>query len=296
MKLTDIKELLPKISEQGFNVIQTPVLQPNKFIDLSADDIPWWGQFQVTSLSKIGNQYGSLEDLRSLVIEAAEYNIDISVNVVFTHVAGMDNGNIYPHQLVDDELKNNFWFWKSFSRIQDWNNRFEVTTKSHGLPCLRLDNYELQDIIIGFLNKLVDSGVRGIRIDSGKSISLPFEGNHFFTRVIGQFKDRLYDYTEVIFENKWLIDEYSKYTNVLTSSFGSDKSKLVTFVNSHDTDLEFHITDRTNSFTLAAEYLTLCETFDNTLWYLRKKSDGTYDEFWKTHIIKIANERRLCYV
>jgi len=293
MSLKEIESNIPKISEQGFNIVQTPVLQPNKFIDLSHSEVPWWGQFQVTSISEIGNQYGSLDDLKSLIKTANKYGIDISLNVVFTHVAGLNNGYIYPHELVDRRLVNNMYFWKSFNPINNWNDRFEVITKSHGLPCLNLENYDLQDIVIEFLHKLVGIGVKGIRIDSGKSIALPSEGSDFFTRVLGQFKGVLYDYTEVIFEDEWLIDEYSKYTNVLTNSVGSDRAKMITYVCSHDSDLEFKISNKVNSFILASEYLDLCSQYENTLWYIRKNPDNTFDDFWKTHVIKIANKKEV---
>lgn len=274
--LKDIIKELPNIQKQGFNVVQTPVLQPNKFINCDYKSMPWWGQFQVTSISKIGNQFGSMDDLKTLTRESEKYGIDVSVNVVFTHVAGLDSGEIRPHQLTDRELLDNKYFWKSFERITNWKDRNEVIYKSHGLPCLDLKNYDLHEIIIRFLQLLVDCGVKGIRIDSGKSIALPCEGGHFFTRVLPKFKDKLFDYTEVIFEDKWLIDEYSKYTNVLTSSFGSDRNKLVTYSFSHDTDLEFHITDRADSNTLAREYRDICNWYSNVLWYVRP-----YDETWK---------------
>ena len=109
-----------------------------------------------------------------------------------------------------------------------------------GLPGLRTDNYDLQDKIIDFLNKLIDCGADGFRFDAAKNIALPSENNcNFWIRVLGELKKKdLFNYAEVIFTPKNLIDEYCKYINVLTDSIGSDKSKLVTFVESHDSYLD----------------------------------------------------------
>lgn len=53
-----------------------------------------------------------------------------------------------------------------------------------GLPGLNLANHELQNMIIVFLNELVDCGVMGFQFDAAKSIVLPQERNDFWIRVI----------------------------------------------------------------------------------------------------------------
>ena len=53
-----------------------------------------------------------------------------------------------------------------------------------GLPGLDLSNYDLQGIIIDYLNELIDCGVNGFRFDAAKSIALPYEGCVFWPRVI----------------------------------------------------------------------------------------------------------------
>ena len=55
----------------------------------------------------------------------------------------------------------------------------------HIIYCsINTDNYDYQDLVIEFLNRLIELGVNGLRIDSAKMIGLPEEyGDNFFIRV-----------------------------------------------------------------------------------------------------------------
>lgn len=260
-----------EIAEKGFNAIQITPLQPTKD-DNSSN---WWMCYQPIDFS-IGNRFGSKHDLINLCNKAKIYNIKIIADVVLNHVASDDYGNIIPHSKVNNNLLK---YLKSSNRICDWSNRWEVINHSIGLPGLRLDNYELQDIIINFLNEYIECGIEGFRFDAAKNISLPEEDNNqFWNRVLNSLKNKelLFNYAEVIFSDKNLIDSYCKYINVLTNSFGSDKNKLIVFVESHDTYLEFGYTKHIPSDILIKEYKLLCKEFPNTLYYARP-----WDNTWK---------------
>ena len=89
-----------------------------------------------------------------------------------------DYGNIIPHPNIDKKLVESD-IWKSFDRIYNWNDRYEVITKSHGMPTIQLAKPKAQEFALDFINRLRQCGVDGLRLDSGKSIALPEEGNDF---------------------------------------------------------------------------------------------------------------------
>lgn len=274
--LNDIN--IEKVAEQNFDCIQITPLQP-----LKENSDLWWMTYQPVAL-KIGNMYGSKEDLISLCKKAKEHNIKIIADVILNHVAGANDGSIKPHEKVDKELLK---YLKNPNRIYNWENRWEVIHYSIGLPGLRLDNYNLQDMVIDFLNEYIDCGVEGFRFDAAKNISLPEEdGNNFWIRVLNNLnnKESLFNYAEVIFSPKDLIDKYCKYINVLTDGFCTDKSKLVTFVESHDTYFEFKYTKNMTNEMILKEYSILINNFENTLFYSRP-----YDDFWENKKIRNIN-------
>ena len=272
----EIINRVQRIANQGFTAIQIPTVQPfkNSYKD------KWYWQYQPLSFD-IGNEFGSKEELINLCNKAHEYGLKIIVDVILTHMAGDDYGNIIPHPSVDRKLVESD-IWKSFDRIYNWNDRYEVITKSHGMPTIQLAKPKAQEFALDFINRLKQCGVDGLRLDSGKSIALPEEGNNFLTKLP---KD-MFIYAEVIFESKELIDKYCQYVNVLTSSYGSDRNRMVTFIDSHDLMNEFKVTSHYTSDIIKREYDILCSNFPNTLFYVRP-----FDNCWESKEVKRANLR-----
>ena len=275
-KTKDTKNKVQEIANQGFTAIQIPTVQPfkNSYKD------KWYWQYQPLSF-EIGNEFGSKEELISLCNKAHEYGLKIIVDVILTHMAGDDYGNIIPHPSVDRKLVESD-IWKSFDRIYNWNDRYEVITKSHGMPTIQLAKPKAQEFALDFIDRLRQCGVDGLRLDSGKSIALPEEGNDFLTKLP---KD-MFIYAEVIFESKELIDKYCQYVNVLTSSYGSDRNRMVTFIDSHDLQYEFKVTSRYTDDVIKREYNILCSNFPNTLFYARP-----FNNCWESEEVKRANLR-----
>ena len=281
-KLSDIINHLEEIKDKGYNFIQISPIQPTKDAGFE-----WWKLYQPLGFSIGNTQIGNKKELIVLCKKANELDIKIIVDVVVNHVASDEKNSLLPHKLVDKKLTRRKDFWKEKKFISNWENRNEVITLSNGLPCLRLDNHDLQDIIIDFLNELVDCGVGGFRIDSAKSIALPCEGSDFWERVISGIKDKtLFNYAEVIFTPTHTIDEYNKYINVTTSCHASDKSKIVGYVENHDTFLDSIIgyTRDMSNRQIANEWRILVTNFDNCLYYARP-----YDYGWASDDIKYAN-------
>ena len=274
-KISDITANVEEIKKH-FDAVQIPPIQPHKEINKKYWENEWWKFYQVNGFS-IGNEKGSLQDIREL----CDTGITVIANVVLTHVSGDEKDHLSPNKEVDDILKHNSYFWREKKNI-DYNDRLSVINHCNGCPSLRMDNWDLQDIIIEFMNTLIDVGVRGFRIDSGKLISTPEEnGNTFWTRVLDSLhhKDELFIYAEVIFADKQLIEKYAKYVRVLkelsAESYEVNKDRLVSFVESHDSFLDKTIgyTARLTDQQVIENYRYLVKDFPNTVFYCRPNSD-----------------------
>ena len=246
----------------------------------------WWTLYQPCGFTINNNWIGSKKDLISLCNKAKKYNIKIIADVICNHTASNNSNKFLPHEKVDKILINRSDFWKEKIEVHDWNNRYEITHFNMGLPGLNTSNHDLQDIIIKFLNELIECGVRGFRFDAAKHIGLPEEGCDFFIRVLNNLnnKEELFNYAEVIFSEKFITDNYAKYIKVLTDSYGSNKDTLVTFIESHDTYYEFKYTTKMTDEMITHEYDILTNNFNNTLYFARP-----FDDFWKSEIIKRIN-------
>lgn len=281
--LKDISYSLDKVASQHFDAIQINPLQPLKEEGYKE----WWMSYQPCGF-RIGNVYGSKEDLIELCDKASEYNIKIIADVICNHMAESSTGYLIPHDKVDSVLKNNPEFWKERKNVQNWDDRNEVINCCMGLPGLNLENHDLQDIIIDFLNEFIDCGVMGFRFDAAKSIALPEEGNDFWSRVIYLLKKYgLFLYGEVIFADQKLIDAYSRYMNVLTNYTGSDINRLVKYAENHDTylsDDSLGYTKGVSSEEIARQYAYMNQFYPHTLFYARP-----YDDMWKSEFICRAN-------
>jgi len=281
-KLTDITEHLSEISEAGYNMIQISPLQPTK--DNGSE---WWKLYQPIDFTIGNTQIGTKKDLINLCRAAHKYDIKVIADIVINHVASEENDSLTPHRNVSKLLTENSSFWKSKQVIRNWDDRHEVVTYSNGLPCLNLNNLELQDIIISFMNDYVTCGIDGFRIDSAKSIALPSEGCGFWSRVMGEFEN-LFNYGEVIFSPKNIVDEYCNYCYVTTSSEASDDNKIVRYVENHDTYLDDIIgyTKRYNDETIIKAWENLYNNHQNILFYTRP-----FNDLWKDKRITRINNR-----
>lgn len=283
----DIISQLEKIKESGYSFIQLSPCQRLKDNNSSF----WWMQYQTTGFDTIGNKYGSKTDLKKLCNRANELGITVIMDICLNHVCGEIDGSITPYKEVDRRLLDNPQFFKEQKIIQNWKDRYEVINYNcQGLATLRLENHDLQDIIIDYLNKLIDIGISGFRIDSCKQIKLPSEGSDFFTRVFNNLhkpKSELFIYGEIIFESKELIREYQTYIDVLTNTYdGCKKSKIVTFILSHDSELEFKYTNKMDDNMIINEWRFLLQNNkeSNMLFYPRP-----FSNLWNSNEIKYIN-------
>ena len=269
-KLESIEKELENIKEQGFDAIQINPMQPFK----QEKEFHWWSSYQPLGF-RVGNMFGTKEDLKRLCEKVKEYDIDIIVDVVLNHVANKDCSHpCEPSEKVDKEILDRKDFFKTKLMIRDGDNRFSATTENIGLPGLDLSNDDLQNIMFRYLTELKECGVKGLRFDASKHIGLPKDGVNFFKRVkMFLLLNGMYGYGEFLGGNQNWRDEMAKYIDVLTpaDSLMTNNNKKVAFFESHDTYLNFDQKFHTRNLTeqdYIYIYKKLRNMFKNTLVYV----------------------------
>jgi len=287
--LQGIKENLPKLSEQGFTVIQTSPLQQHK----EADNSAWYLTYQITNF-KIGNRLGSKDELIDLCKEAEKYNIKIIVDFVFNHVAnaGRDNLELVPSPEVEDEIRLKPEFFHDPHRVSDYDNRYQCTQFCIGLPDLNTANHKLQNMMIDYLNELVNCGVKGFRLDAVRHVELPDDplcGSDFWDNLMAGVKDKenLFIYGECIYSTSELIEKYSKYMLVGVNTPCTTKpSELVRWPFSHDDDLTFHVSKAKNKDEIIDKWEQILRYYPETHMVFYPPA---YDNTWMDERMKQVN-------
>ncbi len=271
--LKSIEEMLPLIKEQGFDSIQINPMQPFK----EENDFHWYMSYQPLGF-RIGNMFGTKEDLKRLCQKANEMGIGIIVDVICNHMANKsDKEALIPHETVDKELLDRKDFWKPRIMMKDGDDRYDATHHLIGLPGLDLSNPDLKKIVFRYLDELRECGVKGYRFDAAKHIGLPPEGVTFFPEV-KEYIDK-YDmvaYGEFLGGDKAWRDEFAQYLPILSSfscTNSEDKERMV-FFESHDTFLnnDGHSTRNITTNQLIRMYPLLTALHENTIIYVRPKN------------------------
>ena len=268
--LKSIEKILLEIKEQGFDAIQINPMQPFK----EEDKFYWWSSYQPLDF-KIGNRFGTKDDLISLCSKANKLDLNIIVDVVANHMANKSGDDeLTPHDSVAEKLLENEEFWKKKIRLSDGENRYEAVNYLIGLPGLDYKNIMLRKIVLDFLKELKECGVKGFRFDAAKHIGLPRDGVIFFDEV-KEFinEEKLFAYGEFLSGNKSWQEEFAIYLPVLThySSKLDDLRDEVTFIESHDTYLNtcWDSTRKFKSNELINLQNLLNNNFLNTIYYVR---------------------------
>jgi alpha-amylase len=281
-KLKDIINELDTVKLVGYDAIQISPLQGCK-----DDGNEFWKLYQPTHMSLVGSkQIGTKEDLIELCSEAKKRDIKIIADVVLRHTAGVNDGRLIPHEIVDKRLTDNPYFWTNAQNTTDYKSREKAITRAFGMPMLDYNNWDLQDIYIKFLDELREAGCDGFRIDMGKHFGLKEEGSVFWERVFDRYSS-LFNYAECLECDKNLLDKYTKFINVITDYYlPTDNSKAVVYMMSHDTEETWGFTKRMKDNDIIREWKNLLN--DNkeshVLFYIRSWSD-----LWKNEEIKRIN-------
>ena len=252
-----IKENMAAIKEAGYTSVQTSPI--NAVVVGNGGDKKftnqWYYHYQPTAYT-IGNyQLGTEAEFIEMNRVAEQYGIKIIVDAVLNHTTS-------DYSKVSSEIKSINNWTHGAGRISNWNSREEVTQKSLlGLWELNTQNPEVQQYLLKFLKNAVSDGADGFRYDAAKHIELPGEypnqyGSNFWNVILNNGSE--FQYGEVLQDNISRDADYANLMSITASQYGHsireilrnrnanagnlgnyragvDPSKLVLWVESHDT-------------------------------------------------------------
>ena len=270
-----------EVAKQGFTAIQTSPLQLTKEkIHENLDNA--WVIYQPINYD-IGNDLGTVEDLRNLANRCHANGLKLIVDIVMHHVAN-EKGNDISH-LVKDEYKH--FYNDSVIDIHDYNDEYELTHMSlDGLPALNLENETIVNAQFNYLKQLKDAGVDGCRIDAYKHLVKSYRIRLAEKlRELGMFE---YSYGEVIFADTNLQRNYNEIPLYVNQSLCS--SDQYGAIISHD---DFKNSDNPylrrdlNIFFAEYGYFMDNSLRQNVVYFCRPE-----DNMWRTENIRNINARR----
>lgn len=257
-----IADNMKQISDAGFTMIQTsPVnacFSPDggniKIFDEKEGN--WYHYYQPVDWTIGNNIVGTEEEMKVMLDSAKKYDIRVLVDVLPNHTA-------FDINLVTDEFyeavggREKMFHSKGLEGIQDYNDRTQCTLQGvGGLPDVNTENPLFQKYYMGFVNRLVEMGVRGFRYDTAKHIGVhsdPLDTeagvkeNDFWDVATGRKEvlgvslsipyDSLFVYGEVLQDKNVPEEEYAGYFGQTASSYGHVLREALAKRSAKDIDL-----------------------------------------------------------
>lgn len=252
-----IKENMAAIKEAGYTSVQTSPI--NAVVVGNGGDKKfteqWYYHYQPTAYT-IGNyQLGTEAEFIEMNRVAEQYGIKIIVDAVLNHTTSDYNA-------ISSEVKSIPKWTHGNTLVENWGSRWDVTQNS----LLKLwewntQNPEVQQYLLKFLKNAVADGADGFRYDAAKHIELPGEypsefGSNFWNVILNNGSE--FQYGEVLQDNISRDADYANLMSITASQYGHsirdmlrnrnanagnlgnyqagvDPSKLVLWVESHDT-------------------------------------------------------------
>ena len=237
-KYKDITANLSSIAESSFKSIQiSPVQQPKN------GGATWWSYYQPLSFSIADNSaLGSKAELKELCDEAEKYHISIIADIVFNHLANIDDDHLEsdgtPTVSPDVEAYEPEIYAKRNASGEEATFHHNKSASGSGavtqyyawgnLPDLNTANPLVQSRSLSLLKECIDVGIDGFRLDAAKHIETPTDPQYasdFFPNVISAAKEYyksknpnqdLYVYGEILDDPDGgrTIDDYLPYIDV----------------------------------------------------------------------------------
>lgn len=139
---------------------------------------PWWERYQPISY-KIYSRSGDEDQFKKMVSRCNRAGVDVYVDVVFNHMAGIDEG----HGIAGTEFTHysypNLYSYNEFhhcgrngnDNIVNFSDLYELQfCELVNLADLKTEAESVQNKIANYLNKLIGFGVKGFRVDAAKHI------------------------------------------------------------------------------------------------------------------------------
>jgi alpha-amylase len=213
----NVETFVCKLAEQGYSHVQiSPAQESNPGKE-------WYKRYQPFDYSTIKG-LGSETDLKQLVNKAHSCNVKVIADVVFNHMANLDNGDGFedltkfpgltkndfktvgsnPGQRPCQDIDNNGY--------SDNNRNSELNCWLGGLPDLEFTN-NVKTIQKAHLKKLLNLGIDGFRFDAAKHISADVM-NEYIGYINQESQGKAWNYLEVIVDNDTRAEDYNQIAAV----------------------------------------------------------------------------------
>ncbi|MFJ9037548.1 carbohydrate-binding module family 20 domain-containing protein [Streptomyces sp. NPDC102406] len=163
------KECTDVLDPAGYGAVQ--VAPPEE--SLKQTDYLWWDVYQPYSYS-LDSRFGSAADFKSMIDTCHAAGVEVYTDAVINHTAaqtgtgyaGTRIGNKYDTPDFDPADSDD-----CTKTIANWGDQHEVQhCELLGMPDLDTSEPGVRAKIVGFLNKQIDLGVDGFRVDAAKHI------------------------------------------------------------------------------------------------------------------------------
>lgn len=163
------------LGPNGFSAVQ--VSPPTEH--MVWDGSPWWERYQPVSyrlLSRGGNE----RDFADMVRRCSAAGVDVYVDVVLNHMAGIDDGRGHAGTIFTHYEYPGLYSHADFHHcgrngnddIRNFTDLFELQNcELVNLADLNTSSSRVQGVLAGYLNRLLDMGVQGFRVDAAKHMA-----------------------------------------------------------------------------------------------------------------------------
>lgn len=171
-KFNDIaKECETYLGPNGFAGVQVSPVSENVIIA----NRPWYERYQPISY-KIITRSGNEQEFRSMVDRCNRAGVRIYVDVIPNHMTAVEDRPVGTGNSTADVAKRTYPAvpygpsdFHQFCAISNYNNATEVRDcELVGLPDLNQNVPHVRERIVEFMNRLIDHGIAGFRVDAAK--------------------------------------------------------------------------------------------------------------------------------
>lgn len=280
----------------------------------------WYYHYQPTDWQIGNYQMGTRDDFKSLCNEANKYGLKIIVDVLPNHTVIDDTKISAKLDSAVGGRKNLFHANGRNPIVDYNDRYQCTTGEMGKLPDVNTENPDFQYYYMQYVNDLLACGAKGFRYDTAKHIGLPSDPldakspqNDFWDVAMGRktvkglrmsvIEDSLFIYGEVLQDKNVKEKEYSEYMQLTASNYGhklrnvlnnhsskSDNlldwihptpaSRLITWVESHDTYCNAHESAVMSNDLVRMGWVFLVARQNGTPLFFSRPNGSTRENYW----------------
>jgi alpha-amylase len=206
------------LGPNGFHAVQ--ISPPHEHIM----DRAWWARYQTVSY-ELNSRSGTEEEFADMVQRCNKAGVEIYADAVLNHMTGSNGlgfaGTPYEKWRYTDYTRDDF---HQACSIFDYHDRWQVQNCDLvGLADLKTESDHVQSQIANYLQKMMDYGVSGFRIDAAKHIP-----SNDINSILSRLSKKPYIFQEVIDLGGEPIKNYEYYQNGFVTEFkyGAEMARI----------------------------------------------------------------------